>query len=71
MAYLNQSHSGGLGIGGRLYDSWQTYRGQAQTRSAYRETVRQLSGLSDRELEDIGVTRHDIERAAHEQTRKR
>jgi uncharacterized protein YjiS (DUF1127 family) len=27
----------------------------------YRETVRELSQLSDRNLEDIGVSRNDIE----------
>ena len=27
----------------------------------YRETIRELSRLSDRELEDIGIARHDID----------
>ena len=30
----------------------------------YRETVRELSGLTDRELEDIGVSRYDIDALA-------
>lgn len=30
----------------------------------YRETVRELSRLTDRELEDIGVTRGDIDHLA-------
>ncbi|HMO30556.1 DUF1127 domain-containing protein [Enterovirga sp.] len=30
----------------------------------YRETVRELSRLSDRELEDIGIARADIENLA-------
>ncbi len=27
----------------------------------YRETVRELSRLSDRELSDLGISRHEIE----------
>lgn len=30
----------------------------------YRETVRELSRLSDRELEDLGISRMDIESVA-------
>jgi uncharacterized protein YjiS (DUF1127 family) len=30
----------------------------------YRETVRELSKLSDRELDDLGIVRFDIERLA-------
>ncbi|MBV9076234.1 MAG: DUF1127 domain-containing protein [Methylobacteriaceae bacterium] len=30
----------------------------------YRETVRELSGLSDRELQDIGISRFEIRRVA-------
>ena len=30
----------------------------------YRETVRELSGLTDRELEDIGISRYDIDALA-------
>jgi uncharacterized protein YjiS (DUF1127 family) len=32
----------------------------------YRQTVRELSELSDRELADLGVARFDIARVAHE-----
>jgi uncharacterized protein YjiS (DUF1127 family) len=31
-----------------------------------RETARQLSALSDRELSDIGLARHDIARVARQ-----
>jgi uncharacterized protein YjiS (DUF1127 family) len=30
----------------------------------YRETVRQLSGLTDRELNDLGISRSDISAVA-------
>ena len=30
----------------------------------YRETVRELSSLSDRELDDLGISRYDIDAIA-------
>jgi len=35
----------------------------------YRETVRELSALSDRQLDDMGIMRFDIERVAWETAR--
>ena len=35
----------------------------------YRETVRELQGLSSRELNDLGITRPDISRLAREAAR--
>ncbi|MCX2695766.1 MULTISPECIES: DUF1127 domain-containing protein [Ochrobactrum] len=32
----------------------------------YRENLRELSGCSDRELSDLGLSRSDIRRVAHE-----
>jgi uncharacterized protein YjiS (DUF1127 family) len=32
----------------------------------YRETVRELAQLSDRELSDLGIARYDISRVARE-----
>ncbi|MFC1458640.1 DUF1127 domain-containing protein [Microvirga arabica] len=32
----------------------------------YRETVRELAQLSDRELSDLGIARLDIARVAHQ-----
>ena len=32
--------------------------------SRYRQTVRELSAMTDRELQDIGITRFDIRRVA-------
>lgn len=35
-------------------------------RRQYNQTVRELSMMSDRELWDIGISRHDIRRVAKE-----
>ena len=40
-------------------DAWKTYR-------AYKRTKRELDGLSDRELADIGISRWMINEIAHE-----
>ncbi|WP_074078378.1 DUF1127 domain-containing protein [Microvirga massiliensis] len=32
----------------------------------YRETIRELSQLSDRQLDDLGITRVEIERVARD-----
>ena len=34
----------------------------------YRETVRELAQLSDRELADLGIVRYDIDRVARQAT---
>jgi uncharacterized protein YjiS (DUF1127 family) len=44
-----------------LFRAW---REEARKRAAYRETRDRLSELSDRELDDLGLTRWDIDRAA-------
>lgn len=68
MTYLNDRYSRDLGMGGRLYDAWNTYRAEFRNQSLYRETVRELSDLSDRQLEDIGVSRYDIQKTAQHHT---
>lgn len=37
----------------------------AAKRAAFRRTVAQLSSLSDRELDDLGLTRWEIDQVAH------
>jgi uncharacterized protein YjiS (DUF1127 family) len=37
----------------------------ARKRAAFRRTVTQLSSLSDRELDDLGVSRWEIDQIAH------
>ncbi len=45
-----------------MFMSWILSKIRAYFR--YRETVRELSQLSDRELEDLGISRYDIDRIA-------
>jgi uncharacterized protein YjiS (DUF1127 family) len=68
MTYLNTPHSRSIGMGARIYDAWSTYRSERQHNALYRETTRQLGGLSERQLEDIGVSRNDIESLARNHT---
>ena len=44
---------------------------QLKARSQYRQIVRELSGMTDRELSDIGLGRGDIEDVARGTYRKR
>ncbi len=45
-----------------IYDRYRRWR-------RYRETVRELEGLSGRELQDLGIQRTDIGRLAREAAR--
>ena len=37
--------------------------------AAYQQTVRELNALDSRQLNDLGITRHDIQRVAREHAR--
>jgi uncharacterized protein YjiS (DUF1127 family) len=54
--------------GGTLYDvattAFRAWREDAAKRAAYRETRSQLLALTDRELDDLGVARWDIDAVA-------
>jgi uncharacterized protein YjiS (DUF1127 family) len=43
-----------------------TLRAEAARRRSYARTVAELEGLSDADLRDIGISRHDIAAAAYE-----
>lgn len=45
-----------------------TIRSWIARRAVYRQTYRELSSMSDRELYDLGITRGDIEGLAYEAT---
>ena len=48
-----------LGISTRLQHAW-------HRRRAYRRTLAELRGLTDRQLDDLGVSRPDLERFARQ-----
>ncbi|MCG7493480.1 DUF1127 domain-containing protein [Thalassobius sp. Cn5-15] len=50
----------------RLNAAFAALRAARKRRAAYNETVSELSALSNRELIDLGVDRHDIQRVAFE-----
>jgi uncharacterized protein YjiS (DUF1127 family) len=54
--------------GGSLVDAIATafhaWRADAEKRAAYRETRSQLMALTDRELDDLGVSRWEIDAVA-------
>jgi len=45
---------------------WASIRQTLADRAAYRRTREELAQLTDRELSDLGFTRHDINRVARE-----
>lgn len=45
-------------------------RGHLETNRRYRQTVAELEMLSDRDLADIGLARHDIDDVAARMTRR-
>lgn len=47
------------GLKAKMTKAWQRHL-------VYRQVVFELSGYSDRELEDLGIARYDIERLARE-----
>ncbi|WP_127115624.1 DUF1127 domain-containing protein [Shimia sediminis] len=62
MAYITTTPAG-TGLLYRIYSILDTLLGGALKSSAYKRTYRELSRLSDRELDDIGLRRIDIESA--------
>ena len=60
MAYITTSPAGS-GLWFRIYSVLDTLLGGALQARAYNRTYRELSRLTDRELDDIGLRRIDIE----------
>ena len=60
------THTTGFQPIARLNAALTEFRIARKRRAAYDETVRELSALTNRELWDLGVDRHDIPRIARE-----
>lgn len=67
MAYETNSISGvGTGLMDRLNSLVADYRAKAARRKVYRDTLRELSALSHRELCDLGLNHSEIKRVAYQ-----
>lgn len=54
------------GLRGRLLGAMQRMQENRARRAVYRQTLRELNALTDRDLNDLGISRSMITRLAHE-----
>lgn len=66
MAYVNTTRASGFGLIERIQEFRATAAENAAKRKIYRQTVRELSILTDRELADLGLGRSQIKSIAME-----
>ena len=66
MAYVNSTRAASLGLTDRIAGFAKTLRTAFDRRATYNRTVRELSALSTRELDDLGIHRSMISRIANE-----
>jgi uncharacterized protein YjiS (DUF1127 family) len=66
MAYVNTSRAASFGIADRAALIVKSIRMALERRRTYKQTVRELSVLSSRELADLGISRSMINRLANE-----
>ncbi|GHE93053.1 hypothetical protein GCM10016455_11510 [Aliiroseovarius zhejiangensis] len=64
MTYATEILSAPVGIADRLALRFADWKDKMAQRAQYRETVRELSALSDRELNDLGLGRASIRTVA-------
>ena len=66
MAYVNSSRAASYGIADRAAAIVKTVRVGLERRRVFKQTVRELQALSNRELADLGIHRTMITRVANE-----
>lgn len=66
MAYVNSSRAASYGIADRAAAIVKTIRVGLERRRVFKQTVRELQALSNRELADLGIHRTMITRVANE-----
>ncbi len=66
MAYLNATRSARPGLLDRIAALATQIREAARRRSVYRQTLRELNALTNRELNDLGLNRTMLTRIAME-----
>ncbi len=64
MAYVNTTRTVGHGLADRFAGIVKSIRLAAQRRAIYEQTVRELNGLTNRELADLGIARLNIQDVA-------
>ena len=66
MAYVNSSRAATVGIADRTVAFVKSIRLSLGRRRVFKQTVRELQALSNRELDDLGIHRSMITRVAIE-----
>lgn len=66
MAYVNDTSLAHHGLLFRLGETIKLLGERLEQRKVYRQTIAELSSLSSRELQDLGLNRSMIQRLAHE-----
>ena len=66
MAYVNASRVGAVGLVDRAAGMIRSIRVGLERRRVFKQTVRELQSLSNRELADLGIHRTMITRVATE-----
>jgi len=70
MAVLDiRSHAGTTGFAGRIATTFSRIAEAMARRSLYRQTVRELGSLTDRDLADLGIHRSMIQSVAADAVR--
>lgn len=66
MAYVNSSRAVRVTLADRIAALFAVAREANARRAIYSQTLRELNGLSDRDLSDLGLTRANITSVARE-----
>ena len=66
MAYVNSTRDASLGLADRAVAFVKSFRVALERRRVFKQTVRELQALSNRELADLGINRAMITRVASE-----
>lgn len=66
MAYVNASHTAGFDLAGRFATLKNSLVERVARYRVYRETLVELEGLSNRDLNDLGLSRSGIKSIALE-----
>ncbi|MCK8465500.1 DUF1127 domain-containing protein [Aliiroseovarius sp. S1339] len=65
MTYATEILQAPAGIVDRISARIAEWKEQFESQAQYRKTVRELGSLSDRELEDLGISRGSVRFVAH------